>query len=75
MRISFISAGQAKKSGIKEAAADYIKRIGLHESIRERCGEALSLSNLTLPHGLARLVLFEQVYRAFTIIKGEPYSH
>ncbi len=48
---------------------------GLHESVRERCDEALSLSSLTLPHELARLVLFEQVYRAFTIIKGEPYSH
>ncbi len=159
MRITFITAGRAGKSGMREAAADYMKRIGrycaveeaavsgraasarmsvsearkkdgaliaprmkkgsftvamdqagktytseglarlvekvmagaygpgrdlcfivggpfgLHESIRERCDEVMSLSSLTLPHELARLVLFEQVYRAFTIIKGEPYSH
>ncbi|OGQ56098.1 MAG: hypothetical protein A3J24_09750 [Deltaproteobacteria bacterium RIFCSPLOWO2_02_FULL_53_8] len=48
---------------------------GLHPSVIEAAHTVLSLSRMTLPHDLARLVLFEQVYRAFTIIKGEPYSH
>lgn len=35
----------------------------------------ISLSKLTLPHRLARLVLVEQIYRSMTIIAGEPYNH
>ncbi len=48
---------------------------GLHASVAEAADLVMSLSEMTLPHDLARLVLVEQVYRAFTIIRGEPYSH
>lgn len=46
---------------------------GLDKSVVERADMRLSLSPMTLPHQLARLVLIEQIYRAFTIIRGEPY--
>jgi 23S rRNA (pseudouridine1915-N3)-methyltransferase len=46
---------------------------GWSAAARERAGLLLSLGPLTLPHALARLVLAEQVYRAFTILTGHPY--
>lgn len=48
---------------------------GLHKDVFETADLVLSLSAMTLPHDLARLFLYEQVYRAFTIMRGEPYSH
>lgn len=48
---------------------------GLHKDVYDTADLVLSLSAMTLPHDLARLFLYEQVYRAFTIMRGEPYSH
>lgn len=48
---------------------------GLDESVLEKADFKWSLSQLTFPHQLARLILAEQVYRAFTIIKNEKYHH
>ncbi len=46
---------------------------GLSPAVLERAEERIALSRMTLAHRLARLVLAEQLYRAFTILKGEPY--
>jgi 23S rRNA (pseudouridine1915-N3)-methyltransferase len=46
---------------------------GLGDAIRRRAVRRLSLAPWTLPHEVARLVLSEQLYRAGTIIRGEPY--
>ena len=46
---------------------------GLAESCKQQADRLWSLSNLTLPHGLVRVVLVEQLYRAWTILQGHPY--
>ena len=46
---------------------------GVSEPVRMRSDEALSFGRITLPHNLARVVLVEQIYRAFKISRGEPY--
>jgi len=46
---------------------------GLSEAVRNRADKLVSLSALTLPHGLVRVLLAEQLYRAWTILAGHPY--
>lgn len=46
---------------------------GVTETIKKQATELFSLSKMTLPHELAAVVLLEQLYRAFTILKGEKY--
>lgn len=46
---------------------------GLHESVKARADELCSFSKMTFPHRLMRVFLYEQVYRAFTIMTGSPY--
>jgi 23S rRNA (pseudouridine1915-N3)-methyltransferase len=48
---------------------------GLPRALSEKADLRLSLSAMTLPHRLARLFLAEQIYRAFSILRGEPYDH
>jgi 23S rRNA (pseudouridine1915-N3)-methyltransferase len=46
---------------------------GFREEARRQAGIILSLGKMTLPHELARVILVEQLYRAFTILKNHPY--
>lgn len=47
--------------------------LGLHDDVMKRSNEKLSFSKMTLPHQLMKLVLVEQIYRAFRIINNAPY--
>ena len=60
--------GGAKAAGIVLGGPD-----GLSQSVREAAQLQVSFGAITLPHGLARIVLAEQLYRAATILAGHPY--
>ncbi|MCM1124076.1 MAG: 23S rRNA (pseudouridine(1915)-N(3))-methyltransferase RlmH [Eubacterium sp.] len=47
--------------------------LGLHEEICRKADQAVSFSKMTYPHQLMRVILLEQIYRAYRIINGEPY--
>lgn len=47
--------------------------LGLSSDVMKRSNETLSFSKMTFPHQLMRLILVEQIYRAFRINRGEPY--
>ncbi len=48
---------------------------GFSEEVYQRANQQLSLSKMTFSHQMIRLFFVEQVYRAFTIMRGEPYHH
>lgn len=48
---------------------------GFSDDVYQRANEKISLSKMTFPHDLIRLVLTEQLYRSFTIMNNEPYHH
>lgn len=60
-------------SGSREIAFLLGGPYGLEEALKEEADFRLSLSPMTLAHGMARLLLLEQIYRGFTLLRGEPY--
>lgn len=64
---------EARDGGAREMAFLIGGPDGHGASVREGAELVLSLSRMTLPHGLARALLTEQIYRALTIISGHPY--
>jgi 23S rRNA (pseudouridine1915-N3)-methyltransferase len=62
-------------SGLKELVLVIGGPYGFSEDVYEQAVSSISLSPMTFSHQLARLLCLEQLYRAFTILKSEPYHH
>jgi 23S rRNA (pseudouridine1915-N3)-methyltransferase len=65
--------GKAENTAIRELLFLVGGADGLSDSARRQADLLLALSRLTMPHELARAVLAEQIYRAFTILRHHPY--
>jgi 23S rRNA (pseudouridine1915-N3)-methyltransferase len=48
---------------------------GFSDAVYQRANSKLSLSKMTFSHQMVRAIFVEQIYRAFTIMRGEPYHH
>jgi len=62
-------------SGLKELVLVIGGPYGFSSKVSETAVSKISLSQLTFSHQMVRLMCVEQIYRAFTILKGEPYHH
>lgn len=62
-------------SGIKRLVVVIGGPYGFSDSVYVQANGKISLSKMTFSHQMVRLVFVEQLYRAFTILKGEPYHH
>lgn len=65
--------GQLSASGKNSLVFVIGGSLGLSDDVMKRSNEAISFSKMTFPHQLMRLILVEQVYRGFRILRGEPY--
>ncbi|MDH3654029.1 MAG: 23S rRNA (pseudouridine(1915)-N(3))-methyltransferase RlmH [Myxococcales bacterium] len=67
--------GRAENESVQSVVFLIGGAYGLPPEISKKADLRLSLSAMTLPHRLARLFLAEQIYRGFSILRGEPYDH
>lgn len=62
-------------SGLKKLIFVVGGPYGFSKEVYERSNSSVSLSSMTFPHQLVRLIFLEQLYRAMTILRNEPYHH
>lgn len=62
-------------AGIKELTLVIGGAYGVTQAVKSRANGVIAMSKLTFSHQMIRVILFEQLYRAMTIIRGEPYHH
>lgn len=67
--------GKWRDGSVRQVAFIVGGAYGLDDALRQRADLVLSLSAMTFPHQLVRLIFAEQLYRAFTIMAGSPYHH
>lgn len=66
---------QQMNSGVKTVVVAVGGPFGFSEEVYKRSGRKISLSRMTFSHQMVRLFFVEQLYRAMTILRGEPYHH
>ncbi|MBQ7467228.1 MAG: 23S rRNA (pseudouridine(1915)-N(3))-methyltransferase RlmH [Clostridia bacterium] len=64
---------QSQTGGVSEVTFIIGGSNGVNEKLKKACGRVISFGKITFPHQLFRVVLLEQIYRAFTINAGMPY--
>jgi 23S rRNA (pseudouridine1915-N3)-methyltransferase len=67
--------GAWRDQGVRQVAFVIGGAYGMEDAVRERADLVLSLSAMTFPHQLIRVLFVEQLYRAFAILQGSPYHH
>ncbi len=65
--------GELSLHGTREIGFAIGGSVGLSDAVLHRADFTLSFSDMTFPHQLMRVIVLEQIYRAFRILKGEPY--
>ena len=73
--VEFASWIERKNTNVRHLVFIIGGPYGFSDAVYQRANEKISLSRMTFSHQIVRLVFVEQVYRACTIIKGEPYHH
>ena len=73
--VEFASWLQKKQSTARRLVFVVGGPYGFSQAVYKRANEKISLSKMTYSHQMVRVIFTEQIYRACTIIKGEPYHH